>query len=95
MEVNITMFVRRTLFVLGLFIGCAAVGAQAAAPEVPGLVVVRSPHNVAQTVTKDALETNGLTVIAEVDHSANAESVGLTLPRPISLFSAIPRLGRR
>ena len=88
------IFVRRTLFVLGLFVGCAAVSAQAAAP-VPGLVVVESPHSVAQTVTqlKSALETNGLTVIAEVDHSANAESVGLTLPPTYLVIFGNPNAG--
>ena len=90
-----TIFVRRTLFVLGLFVGCAAASAQTAAPEVPGLVVVKSPHSVAQTVTqlKDALETNGLTVIAEVDHSANAESVGLTLPPTYLVIFGNPDVG--
>ena len=89
------IFMRRTLFVLGLFVGCAAVNAQAAAPEVPGLVVVESLHSVAQTVTqlKSALETNGLTVIAEVDHSANAESVGLTLPPTYLVIFGNPNAG--
>ena len=88
------IFVRRTLFVLGLFVGCAAVSAQAAAP-VPGLVVVESPHSVAQTVTqlKSALETNGLMIVAEVDHSANAESVGLTLPPTYLIIFGNPQAG--
>lgn len=51
-----------------------------------GLITRQSPHDFATTLDRltRALEANGITIFARVDHAAGAESVGLAL-RPTTL----------
>ena len=89
------VFLKHTVPAVMLVSGFSAGIAQTAAPEVEGLVVLESPHDVTQTVTqlKGALETGGLTVVAEIDHSANAEKAGLTLPPTYLVIFGNPQAG--
>ncbi len=89
------VFLKRTVLAVALMIGFAAVAAQTAAPEVAGLITRESPHDIAGTMTRleQALETNGLTVVATVDHSANAAGAGLTLPPTYLVIFGNPNAG--
>jgi uncharacterized protein (DUF302 family) len=75
------MPITRTLFALTLSI--LAFAASAA----DGLVVVKSPFSVAETMDRlEALvQDRGLNVFARIDHAAGAEKVGKTL-RPTQLL---------
>ena len=90
---NVSM--KRTVLALALVTGVSAGLAQSAAPKVEGMVVLTSPHDVTQTVEqlKTALETGGLTVVAEVDHSASAEKAGLELPPTYLVIFGNPKAG--
>lgn len=59
----------------------------AQSPDVEGMVAVESPHSVSDTQARleTALEENGLTLIAVVNHEENAASVDLDL-RPTRLL---------
>ncbi len=89
------VFLNRTVLALALVTGFSASLAQSAAPEVEGMVVSESPHDVTQTVEQleAALETGGLTIVAEVDHSASAEKAGLTLPPTYLVIFGNPKAG--
>ena len=52
-----------------------------------GLLHVASPHSVPETLNKleSVLQSHGLTVFARVNHSGEAQKVGLTM-RPTSLL---------
>ena len=52
-----------------------------------GLLHVASPHSVPETLNRleSVLQSHGLTVFARVNHSAEAQEVGLTM-RPTSLL---------
>ena len=86
---------KRTFLTLGLVAGLSAAAAQTSTPEVDGLVTRESPHDVAGTVARleGALEANGLTVVATVDHSANAASAGLELPPTYLVIFGNPNAG--
>ncbi len=65
-------------------------------PPVPGLVVTQSTRGFDATrqALVDALEANpAITIVAEVDHRANAASVGLDLPPTWEVFFGNPNLG--
>lgn len=88
-------FLNRTVLALVLVTGFLAATAQTAAPEIEGMVVLESSHDVTQTVEqlKGALEQNGLMVAAEIDHSANAEGAGLELPPTYLVIFGNPQAG--
>lgn len=89
------VFLERTVLALALVTGFSAGFTQAVAPEVEGMIALTSPHDVTQTVAqlKTALETGGLTVVAEIDHSANAEGAGLELPPTYLVIFGNPQAG--
>jgi len=62
---------------------------------VDGLVVVESAHGVAETLDRLAamLEANGVTVVARVDHAANAAGTGEDLRPTQLLIFGNPMLG--
>lgn len=85
----------RTVLVLALAFGFSAGLAQTAAPEVEGLITRESPYDIAGTMTRleEALDAGGFTVVATVDHSANAASAGLTLPPTYLVIFGNPQAG--
>ncbi len=71
------------------------IGGASSSPGI-GLAVVTSEQPFDDTVADllAALEANpAITVIAEVDHAANASSVGLELPPTVEIFFGNPMLG--
>jgi uncharacterized protein (DUF302 family) len=60
-----------------------------------GMVTKRSPHTVAETLDRlqEVLESKGIGVFQRVDHAANAEKAGLTLPPTQLLIFGNPKLG--
>ncbi|MEM8770621.1 MAG: DUF302 domain-containing protein [Pseudomonadota bacterium] len=60
-----------------------------------GLVRKESANNFDETVAKlkEAIETRGITLMATVDHSANAEKAGLSLPPTTLLIFGNPAAG--
>lgn len=64
-------------------------------PTATGFVSVKSPHSVDETVTRleQALEDNGLTIVATVDHAENAASAGLELPPTTLILFGNPQAG--
>jgi uncharacterized protein (DUF302 family) len=76
-------------------LGLALSGTARAQEDVRGLVVVDSPYDVAETVSRaqDAMEERGLTIMMTVDHGANAEGADLELrPTQLIVFGN-PQLG--
>ncbi|MFP4346313.1 MAG: DUF302 domain-containing protein [Anaerolineales bacterium] len=76
-------------------LGLALSGTAHAQEGVRGLVVVDSPYDVAETVSRaqDAMEERGLTIMMTVDHGANAEGADLELrPTQLIVFGN-PQLG--
>jgi uncharacterized protein (DUF302 family) len=74
-----------------MLLGLAGAAAQnAPVSEVTGLIVRESPHSVAETVTRleGALEANGLTLVAVVEHDLSAANTELELPP-----TRLPNLG--
>lgn len=60
-----------------------------------GLVHLRSPYSVAETIKRleSALQTNGLNVFCAIDHSAEAEKLGLRMrPTRLIIFGS-PKVG--
>ena len=60
-----------------------------------GLVHVASPHSVPETLNKleSVLQSHGLTVFARVNHSGEAQKVGLTMrPTQLLIFGS-PKAG--
>lgn len=72
--------------------GTPTVGAES---SVEGLVVVESANEVSETIDRleAALAENGLTVVARVDHAANAEGAGEELRPTQLLIFGNPALG--
>ena len=60
-----------------------------------GIVDRPSNHSVAETVTriKNILETNGITLFALVDHSGEAQKVGMKMPNTTLLIFGNPKGG--
>lgn len=55
----------------------------------PGLVTLRSPHSVRETLDRfaQAVRAQGMVVFTEIDHAAAARAAGLSLlPRTVLLF---------
>jgi len=77
------------LFLVSLFAGIGVAQAQ------QGLTVVPSPHDVATTMDKlEAVVTEkGMTVMARVDHGANASKVDLELRPTQLLIFGNPKVG--
>ena len=83
----------------------ASASADTSAPARPsapaaaeGLVVLESPYGVDETYRRleEALAANpAVRILARVDHRANAEGVGATLPPTRLLLFGNPRLGTR
>lgn len=83
---------KRLLASLAMF-GLAQISA--AGVEIPGLVTVRSAHDVPTTTDKlvAAIEGKGLTVFARIDHAAGAEKAGMTLPPTELVIFGAPKVG--
>lgn len=60
-----------------------------------GLVELESRHSVGDTVTRllDALQDKGVKVFAVIDHSAEAEKVGLKMPPTKLVIFGSPKAG--
>ena len=60
-----------------------------------GIVAIASNHSVDQTVEnlKGILQTKGVTLFALVDHSGEAEKVGMTMPPTKLLIFGSPKAG--
>jgi uncharacterized protein (DUF302 family) len=60
-----------------------------------GLIEIPSNHSVDDTVTKlkDILQSKGVTLFALVDHSGEAEKVGLKMPPTKLLIFGSPKAG--
>src|SRR6201982_828125 len=73
--------------------------AQASSKEVPaagqGIVNLASNHSVDQAVEKlkDVLQSKGITLFALVDHSGEAEKVGMKMPPTKLLIFGSPKAG--
>lgn len=82
----------RLLIIVLMAIGLGQ-GALAQADE--GLIVKPSAYPVGETVDRleTALESKGITVLARVDHAANASSAGLELLPTQLLIFGNPKLG--
>jgi len=83
---------RRILAVTALLTASLAAGhAQAA----EGMVVVQSPHSVAQTADnlEAALTEKGMTIMNRIDHAAGAESAGMELAPTQVLIFGNPKAG--
>lgn len=82
----------KSVLLVGLIVTISAGTAQV--PEA-GLVTRESPHDIAGTMTRleQALDAGGFTVVATVDHSANADSAGLTLPPTYLVIFGNPKAG--
>jgi uncharacterized protein (DUF302 family) len=64
-------------------------------PSAPGIVSKPSPYSVAETLEHvlAALHARGLTLFAEIDHSGEAERVGLTMQSAKLLIFGSPLAG--
>lgn len=74
-----------------MLLGLAGAAAQnAPVSEVTGLIVRESPHSAAETVARleGALEANGLTLVAAVEHDLSTANTELELPP-----TRLPNLG--
>jgi uncharacterized protein (DUF302 family) len=60
-----------------------------------GITLLRSNHSVQQTVEKieEALRTKGVKLFALVDHSGEAESIGMKMPPTKLLIFGNPKAG--
>ena len=60
-----------------------------------GIVTQQSAHSVDETVRKleDALRAKGITLFAAIDHSGEAEKVGLRMPNTKLLIFGHPKAG--
>ena len=65
------------------------------APHGRGLITKASNHSVEQTVAKltGLLETKGITLFAQVDHSGEAAKVGMRMPPTTLLIFGNPKAG--
>lgn len=60
-----------------------------------GIVTIASNHSVDETVAKlkDILRSKGVTLFAVIDHSGEAEKVGMTMPPTKLLIFGSPKAG--
>lgn len=93
------IFLRCVVLLLSLVSGATAPSATAQSAPVPsvvaGLVTRESPHSVPETVTRleEALEVDGLTLVATVEHDLNAANADLALPPTRLLIFGNPQAG--
>lgn len=61
----------------------------------PGIVTQQSVHSVDETVRKleEVLRTKGITLFAVIDHSGEAEKVGMRMPNTKLLIFGHPKAG--
>jgi len=78
----------RVVGLLALFLPVVGLAAE-------GMSVIESDYGVAETETRlvDAIEGKGLTVMARVDHRANAQSVDLDMPATRLVIFGNPKAG--
>jgi uncharacterized protein (DUF302 family) len=80
-----------------LIVGFALPASAAAKPieKKNGIVDVPSSHSVDQTVErlKDILQSKGITLFALIDHSGEAEKVGMKMPPTKLLIFGSPKAG--
>lgn len=85
----------KKIFVLlaGLVVGMAGLSGAAYAQD--GMTVVSSPHDVAATMDKlqAVVTSKGMTVMARVNHAANAEKAGMELRPTQLLIFGNPKVG--
>lgn len=84
----------RISFLFALLFACA--GAHAGdAPDIDGLIVEPSPHDVATTVERfqHVARANGLNVFDTVDHAEGAAQAGLDLPPTTLVIFGNPKAG--
>ena len=64
-------------------------------PSGPGLIHLRSPHSVFQTLARleTILQSKGIAILARIDHSGDAAKVGLKMPPTELLIFGNPRAG--
>ena len=81
------------LFVVSILSGSEALAVQ----KEEGVVKIASHHSVEQTVDKltTILQSKGVTLFAVVDHSGEAEKVGMKMPPTKLLIFGNPRAARR
>jgi len=65
------------------------------APHGDGLIRLKSPHSADDTIArlKVALEAKGITVFADIPHTANAAAMDLTMPPSHLLIFGSPKIG--
>ena len=92
---------KNLLFILGLFVGFTSFSQNVYSGEHNvvtgnGIITKSSLKSFEETYSslKNALNSNeNITIIAELDHQKNAESVGLELPPTKIIFFGNPKLG--
>ena len=79
----------RSLFLLALCVLPAALHAA------DGMITLKSNHSVSDTADRlvSVLNDKGMTVMAQVDHTANADGVGLALPPTEVVIFGNPKVG--
>ncbi len=80
---------------LAVFVAGARPWARAPRSAADGLTVLSAPRGVDTTLTRlrAALDSAGLTVVAQVDHAAAARRVGLSLRPTVVVIAGNPRAG--
>lgn len=60
-----------------------------------GLVHLKSPYSVTETLTRlvAVIQTKGLSVFTQIDHSAAATHVGMTMPPTVVVIFGSPKSG--
>ncbi|SDE85532.1 DUF302 domain-containing protein [Rhodospira trueperi] len=83
------------LALAGALFASAAVSAPALAADENGLVRLRSPHSVEDTMArlKAAIEEKGITIFADINHGANAAAMDLEMPATHLLIFGSPKIG--
>jgi len=84
---------RVAVLIVGLVLSALAAGNPAKKKN--GIVDVPSNHSVEETVDrlKDILQTKGITLFALIDHSGEAEKVGMKMPPTKLLIFGSPKAG--
>jgi len=84
---------RVAVLIVGLVLPALAAGSPAKKKN--GIVDVPSNHSVEETVDrlKDILQTKGITLFALIDHSGEAEKVGMKMPPTKLLIFGSPKAG--
>ena len=83
------------LFGILLLFGLSALGGEKEKSVVKGLVTLKSDQPMPQTLAdlQQAISRKGLTLFTIIDHAANAEKSGLTLPPTKVVVFGNPELG--